>query len=288
MAVVSGLGGSRWAPVHEFCEQEQVPCLFPNVEVPVVREGDFYTLYFSKGVLLEAELIAKEAGERAEGPPRQVVQIYRAGDSGEAAAQALAPALKSQGIEVRNHVLAAGQLGRGVADAVRAATADALVLWLRAADVAALGEWPSGAPRTVYMSGLMSGLERAPLPASWRNHVRLTYPVDLPDRRIVRLDYPMGWFRLRRIPVVAEQVQADTYLACGVLAETLSHMADTIQPDYLVERTQETVDHRILTGYYPRLTLATGQTLASKGSFLVKFSEPAGTKLMADGGWTVP
>lgn len=288
MAVVSGLGGSRWAPVHEFCEHEQVPCLFPNVEVPVVREGDFYTLYFSKGVLLEAELIAKEAGERAEGPPRQVVQIYRAGDSGEAAAQALAPALKSQGIEVRNHVLAAGQLGRGVAEAVRAETADALVLWLRAADVAALGERPSGAPRTVFMSGLLGGLEQAPLPASWRDHVQITYPVDLPDRRVVRLDYPMGWFRLRRIPVVAEQVQADTYLACGVLAETLSHMADTIQPDYLVERTQETVDHRILTGYYPRLTLATGQTLASKGSFLVKFSEPTGTKLMADGEWTVP
>lgn len=138
------------------------------------------------------------------------------------------------------------------------------------------------------MSGLLGGLEQAPLPASWRDHVQITYPVDLPDRRVVRLDYPMGWFRLRRIPVVAEQVQADTYLACGVLAETLSHMADTIQPDYLVERTQETVDHRILTGYYPRLTLATGQTLASKGSFLVKFSEPTGTKLMADGEWTVP
>ncbi|MFM0390178.1 c-type cytochrome, partial [Paraburkholderia dipogonis] len=30
-AVLSGLGGKNWAPVHEFCEQEAVPCLFPNV-----------------------------------------------------------------------------------------------------------------------------------------------------------------------------------------------------------------------------------------------------------------
>jgi len=56
-AVVSGLGGSNWEPVHRFCEHEAVPCLFPNVEVPVDKEG-FYSLYFSKGLLLEADLIA--------------------------------------------------------------------------------------------------------------------------------------------------------------------------------------------------------------------------------------
>src|SRR5215813_8126174 len=37
-AVLSGLAGSNWAPVHEFCEQNAIPCLFPNVEVPVVAE----------------------------------------------------------------------------------------------------------------------------------------------------------------------------------------------------------------------------------------------------------
>src|ERR1700739_2174075 len=58
LAVISGLGGSNWAPVHGFCEQEALPCLFPNVEVPVVAHDDFYDLYFSKGVLLEAQLIA--------------------------------------------------------------------------------------------------------------------------------------------------------------------------------------------------------------------------------------
>src|ERR1700687_4895099 len=56
-AVLSGLAGSNWAPVHEFCEQNAIPCLFPNVEVTVIAERDFYSLYFSKGVLLEAQLI---------------------------------------------------------------------------------------------------------------------------------------------------------------------------------------------------------------------------------------
>src|SRR5579862_2982788 len=39
MAVLSGVGGRHWGPVHDFCEQQQVPCLFPNVEVPDVADG---------------------------------------------------------------------------------------------------------------------------------------------------------------------------------------------------------------------------------------------------------
>ena len=121
-----------------------------------------------------------------------------------------------------------------VADAVRAAAgADALVLWLRPADVAALGS-PPAATAEVYLSGLLGGLESAPLPSSWRGMAHLTYPFDLPDARRVRVDYAFGWFSIRRIPLVAVQLQADTYLACGLLSETLKNMAGTFDRDYLV------------------------------------------------------
>ncbi len=296
LAAVSGLGGSNWAPVDEFCEREHLPCLFPNVEVPVVANRDFYTLYFSQGVLLEAQLIAQRIGEAgaphggAAGPgaPVKIVQqIYRAGDSGEPAALALAAQLKTRGIAVHDLVLANGSAVQPLAEALRgASSADALVLWLRPADIAALGD-ATPSPPTVYMSGLMGGLERSPLPAGWRSRTRLAYPFDLPDQSRVRVDYPLGWFSMRHIPVVAEQVQVDTYLACGLLAETLSHMADAFVRDYLVERTEEMLEHRVLTGPYPHLTLAEGQRFASKGGYLVQFAGD-GTRLIADGAWTVP
>jgi len=287
--VLSGVGGVHWAPVHDFCEQRQIPCLFPNVEVPDVADGDFYSLYLSKGVLLEAEIVARRISDSLKDRPGGAVrQVYRAGDSGAPAARALATALQGTGLDVQSEVLSPGQLGQGVSAAVRrAAKADALVLWLRPADLAAVDAAPE-VPTDVYVSGLMGGLEHAPLPASWRARARMAYPFDLPDRRIVRLDYPRGWFSFRHIPVVAEQVQADTYLACGVLAETLNHMADVMEPDYLVERIQEILDHRILTGYYPRLTLATGQSVASKGGFLVKFTDASSTAVRPDGEWIVP
>jgi hypothetical protein len=287
-AVISGLGGENWAPVHEFCEKSALPCLFPNVEVPVDASGDFYTLYFSKGVLLEAELIAgKLLGTGGAPPVKAVHQIYRAGDSGEAAATALAAALKRHGIAVHSHVLPAGAPASGAAQALRGASnGEALVLWLREPDVAALGEPPPQA--AVYMSGLMGGMESAPLPSSWRERTLLAYPFDLPDRRRVRVDYPLGWFTVRHIPIVAPQVQVDTYLACGLVAETLSHMSDAFVRPYLIERLQRMLDHRLMTGYYPYLTLASNQHFASKGGYFVHFAQASGTRLAADSDWLVP
>jgi hypothetical protein len=287
-AVLSGLGGENWAPIHEFCERHEVPCLFPNVEVPVVADRDFYPLYLSKGVLLEADLIATTLiGKAGQPPAGSVLQIYRAGDSGEPAAAALAARLEAHHIQVRNEALPAG--ARGLAKAVDAARdAAVLVLWLRPADIETLGQAPPGRAK-VYMSGIMGGLEDSPLPSEWRAHTSMAYPFDLPDKRGVRLDYPLGWFKFRHIPVVAQQVQADTYLACSLLADALNnHMADVVARPYLIEQMQDTIERRIITGYYPHLALATNQRFASKGGYIAHFAEARGTRLAADSGWIVP
>jgi len=70
----------------------------------------------------------------------------------------------------------------------------------------------------------MGGLGRAPLPPSCACGDAHGLSVDLPGLRVVRVDYALSWFRIRKIPVVAQQAQADTYLACGLVSETLNHM----------------------------------------------------------------
>src|SRR5882672_5541320 len=80
-AVISGVGGSNWAPVHRFCEAQSLPCLFPNLVLPVVAESDFDNLYLSKGVLLEAQLLAREIKEQhGRSSVRRVIQLFRAAD----------------------------------------------------------------------------------------------------------------------------------------------------------------------------------------------------------------
>jgi hypothetical protein len=288
-AVISGIGAKTWEPVHRFCESESLPCLLPNVDLPVVAEKDFYSVYFSRGVLLEADVIAHRLrNDAGHASPRRVVQVFRPGDLGAAAAQALAAALAGQGATVTMHELKSRQPARELSAAAREASgADALVLWLRPEDLKVL---PAGValPKSVFVSGLMGGLEKAPLPPSWRDAARMTYPFDLPAQRVIRMNYPLGWFRIQHIAVVDERIQTDTYLACSILAEAAGTMLDNFVPDYLIERVEVELSHRIINGYYPRLGLAPGQRFASKGAYVVRFPDPTGTRVVTDGDWIVP
>jgi Cytochrome c len=288
-AVLSGLGGAEWAPVHEFCEQHAVPCLFPNVEVPVVSDQDFYSVYFSKGVLLEANLIANSiVSGRTPADPVAVRQIYHRGDSGEEAAAALTAALRKHNVAVSSEALPAGTTPRALSEALsRGSASSILVLWLRPRDISVLAHLKPPATR-VYLSGLMSGLESTPLPADWRTRVVMSYPFELPQRRGVQLDYPLGWFSFRHIPVVDSRAQVDTFLACSLFTDALNLMADQVSPAYLIEQLQVLLEHRTITAYYPRLTLGTHQHFASKGGYIVHFGAPQGTALIADSPWTVP
>ena len=291
-AVISGLGGRDWGPIHRFCEQNRVPCLLPNVDLPVVAEDDFYPVYYSRGVLLEADLIAAHLFAPDAPQPRRLVEVYRAGDIGGAAAAALERRAKQAAVELDRRVLPAKSADRGeTASALRHAFAgvrpgDALVLWLRKDDIAALRGEPPAA--RVFISGLMAGLESAPVPAAWRAATLETYPVDSPELRRVRMDFPLGWLHVQHIPVTAEKVQTDTYYACVILSETLGHMLDSFVPEYLVERMEMMLGRRIINGYYPRLGLAPGQRFASKGGYLVRRSDSAAGGVVLASDWVTP
>jgi hypothetical protein len=288
-AVIAGIGGKTWAPVHRFCESASLPCLFPNVDLPVVAENDFDTLYLSKGVLLDAQLMAHALKTGSDTHPvRRVIQIFRAGDVGSDAAESLQSALSSDRVAVVNRRLATGAGSREIAVAMRdVRQTDALVLWLRPKDLAALST-PPAALSDVFISGRMGGFDRAPIAAAWRPMTHIAYAIDLPERSRVRLDYPFGWFRIRQIPVVAEQVQVDTYTVCGIVSDTVNHIVDAFVRDYLVERIEEMLEHRIVTGYYPRLALAPRQRFASKGGYMVKFADANSNRLLPEGDWIAP
>lgn len=101
------------------------------------------------------------------------------------------------------------------------------------------------------------------------------------------MNYPLGWFTIQHNPVVDERTQTEAYLACSVIAEAASNMLDNFVPDYLIERVEVNLSHRIINGYFPRLGWAPGQRFASKGAYVVRFMEPAGKRIAADGDWII-
>jgi hypothetical protein len=287
-AILSGVGGGEWAPVHRFCEHEAIPCLLPNVKLPVVANQDFYSIYFSGGVLLEADLGAHWlASLSRSGTVRRVVQVYQRDDIGTAAARSLRAQLQAAGVAVVDHVLGPGaRQGEWLHATAGLSPSDALMLWTRRSELDAV---TASAPPTgvVLVSGLMEGLSVVHLPAPWRERMRMIYPFDLPGPG-ARSAVPRAWLAKNRIALTDEGVEIDTYVACAAMSEIIGSLFDSYSRELLIERFEDMLGNAATPGRYPRLGLAQGQRFASKGGYIVRFSAPDGRAPTAEGDWIVP
>lgn len=243
-ALVSGASNSTWQPVHDFCEHEQVPCWFPSVPLPVMTQTP-YSLYFSRGVALEADVLARHLLAQ-KSPPQNLVQIYRDDDVGRAASQTLTHALAGSPIAVENHVL---RTDLAVVDSLRLALAtlkgsDAVMFWLRPDDIAALGKIKPMSGVMNYFSAELANMEYAPFPAAWKANARLVYPYELPENREENLAYFRAWMNIRKLPMVDEAMQSEAFFALNFLTDTLAEMLNNLYRDYLLERAESMLNKR--------------------------------------------
>lgn len=284
LALVGGIGGARWAPVHGFCEGAGVPCLFPHLEAPGGAGEGFHSLYLGKGVLLEAALVARQLAQRPVGT--RVLQVLRGRDAGaEAAASALRAALTEQGMAVRELRLPPGAaLSESSLGDLR--PRDALVLWLRPPDLRRLGPAAPVASQ-VFLSATLAEHDAVPLPQAWKAIALMAYPYELPKQREVAVASMRQWLRSRGVPPGDERVQADAYVACKALGAAMAQAQDHLGPDYLVERLETNMERSTATGLYPRLALGIGQRFASKTGYLARFDEATGD-LVGVGDRTAP
>ncbi len=281
-ALVGGAGGGDWSVIGDFCESHRLPLILPAADAPPVQPHAFYGIYFHRGVSLEAGLVAHELGARP-GPPLRVTQVYRAGDAGEVAARALRTDLGPQW-PLSDVVLPAAPMPPDRAfDRLPADESQLRVFWLRPADLAAL---PAAARRApAYVSGVMAS-DHLGWTSGWAEMPLLTYPWETPARRRIAMNFPAGWFRAKGQPNLSAHAQTDAWLAAQVLTQALADMLDAYYPEYLVERVESLLGHRLTNAHYPHLSLAPGQRFASKGGYLMQV-EPDGS-LVPEGPWTIP
>ena len=236
-ALLSGASNSTWQPVHDFCDRERVPCWFPSVDAPTTHHSP-YVFYFSGGVALESAALAQHLLGQKE-LPKRVVQIYRDGELGRTAAQALTQALAGSGVALADQVL---RSDLAAIDSLRLALdsthpEDVLMFWLRPDDVQALGSIAPVATKS-YFSGLLAKGERAPLAANWRAQSSLVYPYELPENRAKNLDYFHVWLNTGKLDLIDEAMQSEIFFALNFMTDTLAEMLDNVYRDYLVERAE--------------------------------------------------
>ena len=287
-ALISGLGTAAWRPVHEFSERIGVPCLFPQVDLPVTSDPGFYTVYLSRGISLEAEALAKYLHDRGKDGP--VTQVFRREGASAAAAAALRGAMPDGGgAGLHNRVLDEPPTRAYWERLARERAGSTLVLWLSGPDLAEAGALTeAGSPvEAVYLSATLMGGDRA-LAAAGDGRVRMVHPLNLPRSRGARLLKAKRWLHEKGIALSDELVQMNAYFAVTIAADVVAHMADLFSREYLVERVEHVVGNTVTPSLYPRVSLGPGQRYASKGSYIVKVGGRADGELEPLSEWITP
>jgi mono/diheme cytochrome c family protein len=231
-ALVSGLAKDEWQPVQDFCEAQRVGCWFPSVDlVPEGAAQSRFSLYFSAGIAIEAEVIARKLGA---GPGR-VVQLVTPDPVAGGGAAALRRALPA-GRAVQDVDASLG--GAAVQAALAGLTAqDTLVLWLRPADLKALAGLDATAA-SVFVSAALGGGEQVAVPAALRQRAMLVQALEEPRLRGANLERLDAWLVGSQVPVVDQRLQSEVFFAAGSLQATVRGMLNNLHTDYLIERAE--------------------------------------------------
>lgn len=290
-ALMSGIGGGDWQPVHRFCEARALPCIFPSVDAPVISEQDYYNLYFSQGVVLEAKALAgylKETGSKAGGRPTGgVLQVHGRDSAGMAAAQALAQALQGEAKtalvdEVLDGPLDAARWRALIQRHHPAAT----VLWLKDPPLDALAA--DGGESPIFLSSSLALTQLAAPPPALAPRLRLVHPFVLSRDWDSRLARVRTWLASRGIASLDARSESEALFAAGTVTEALKHILENYSREYFLERTEHMLENAILPALYPRVSLGAGQRYASKGSYIARFATPPDPVLAPLGDYIVP
>ena len=240
-ALISGASTSTWQPVHGFCDRERIPCWFPSVDLPV-KPPSQYAFYFSGGVMLEADVLARHILD-SDDFPKHLIQVFRDDAVGRAASSELEHALAGSSVQVESLVLDANA-GSLQALLNKQQPGDVVVYWLRAENIAVLDKLKPVRGVMNFFSSRLANAEHIPLSSAWRPASHLVYLYELPAKRELNLTYFRTWLNMHQFPLVDEATQSEIFFSLNYMTDTTAEMLNNLYRDYLVERAETMMDKR--------------------------------------------
>src|ERR1700690_2560626 len=262
-AIVGGISNDDWRPIHEFCEENRIPCLLPITELPVISTSDWYTLYFSKGFYQEGETAAKYLHGIMNIPQDiPVIQVYRNNRQGLAMAKGFEETwegLRQQTPDKR--VLTSDE--PITIERWKQLTASRkqqiILLWLDSKDLSfidTLADAPD-IPKMVFLSSTLLGKEMYELPQKIRKLIYIKFPYSFPAdfaksepsfaRLIKNNQYPSEY------PITRAKIN----LTLTILNKSLFMMKGRFYRDRLLEVVDMMQDETAMS-LYPRLSFGPG------------------------------
>ncbi len=280
-ALLSGAGSAEWLPVQRFCERHSVACLLPSIELAPKIEGDYYSLYYSSGLALEARLLAHHLTEQPVAP-RRLLQVV-ADDAGKRAANELRAELDRSG-----SLMTVLQLAPEEYAAIAPPSAqDTVVWWLRPEQIARLTATvpiPSG---PLYLSALLAPAEELVMSDVWKQAVRYVSIFDsLSARRAQTTLLP--WLARQGISATNLRLRGDAYAACNFFNNAISAVqlqtAHGLRGPLTRERMLEALESSMTVyrddaaPYYWQMSLGPSQRYLVKGGMLLSHIDSDATE----------
>ncbi|MBK5274286.1 MAG: amino acid ABC transporter substrate-binding protein [Desulfuromonadales bacterium] len=293
-AVLSGISNSDWRPMHDFCEAERLPCLYPITDFPVVSETGWYTYYFNKGYSQEGEAVARYLNRldtiSAETHILQIVQDSPAG-------RALAAGFNRIWGEVERPAVTTLTLtARQLLDQAAMGTLltrhkpAVLLLWT---DAGLLPNLPAlivqlPAPGMVFVSSGYLGKKTAAIAEAVRDRVYIAYPYRLTpfvgtksggfDAKVPLLTSARDFGDRRITSRITTMLQQTTL-------QGLYLLYDNLYRDHLLDVMSMQMDLTVRD--YERFSFGPGQRFVSKGCYIIQLGPGADPALLPRSEWAM-
>lgn len=281
-AMLSGVVSGPWAPVHNFCRDNKIPCLLPNTDLPSIdMPADFYTLYFSKGLTLEAQILNTVlADQKTDGP---IVQVFRPGTKAEHGARTFTNI--SESLEEMSILLTTeGKTDwKKIKQQISQAGASSVILWLGPDDLKAYTEVHKDdrTEPSVYLSSTLLNGEISTIPEKIEEGTKIVHPYNLQEDQNARLRALLPWLKRNKIPLTNPRIQGQTYYACLLLNGGLKHIKRYYYREFLLDLLDHGERMALYSVNYPRLSFGPEQRFLAKGAYII---DPATEKTQ----WVVP
>ncbi|MBI1424633.1 MAG: ABC transporter substrate-binding protein [Gammaproteobacteria bacterium] len=267
-ALIGGLAAGTWQPVHDFCEAQEMPCMLPDTDLPPADVSGFYSFYYSRGMRLEADIVASALKSRQ--LDAKVIAIVDGGDARSVAASGeLEKIVQQQGGHVQTLDL---HRDPSVSLARLSENASAIVLWLNAADIQGLTKDLQGKGPPVFMSASLLGKHQNTLSDSVRSRgwrVQLTALPSDPDPALRRF---LAWARVQKVKLQDVPHQALTYFACMAFAEGVKHTGLYLSREYVLDLLNHSSKLNAYIPLYTRGGITPWQRVLSRGGYLIDLS----------------
>ena len=303
-ALIGGISNSKWETIHKFSEDNQIPCLFPITDFPVISETDWYTLYFSKGYYQEGEAAARYLNSREDVfKGRAIVQIVRDSREGHALSDGFKKTWQDFGhpppltITLKPQQALTKEFLKQAMDKEKPAS---VILWVgpeALPELEALADI-SSRPEIIFVSSQYLRKNIWTLPEKIRKFTYITYPFTFSRYETkASMAAAMGGLpvqddvqqtlSLKNIPIKGNEQKISnlTNSLIQILTMTLMDMKGNYYRDNFFDVISMVADQQ--SQVYGRLSFGPGQRYASKGCYIVQLTEGPTPELIKRSEWII-